>query len=108
MLFRSKYLIDTGKADTGPAIKISNSIFAKTFAATLKDGVWTSGSKGIRGNVPTVSNSYMTADGIFGSNSFKGCNSYAGTSDDLFTNPSKGDFSIKDNRFETGVGAVIE
>ena len=104
----TRYFIDAGVANTGPSIKISNSIFGKTYMAVLTDGVWSSTSRGMRGKTPSITNSYMTADGVFGSNKFTGYSDYNGTSDDLFTNPTDGDFSIKDRNFEEGVGAVIE
>ena len=104
----SRYLVDAGVANTGPSIKVTNTIFGKTFMAALADGVWSSTSRGMRGNAPSISNSYMTTDGVFGSNKFSGYADYNGTSDDLFTNPANGDFSIKDRNFEPGVGAVTE
>ena len=103
-----RYLVDAGKAGLGPNVTFNNSILAKTYTAVVDNEVWSSKSRGVRGQTPVVENSYMTVDGIFGSNAFKGCQSYAGTSDDLFTNPTAGDFSIKDSRFEDGIGAVIE
>ena len=108
----TRYFVDSGAKDTGPSIKITNTIFGKTFTSVLTDGVWDSKSRGIRGKAPVISNSFMTVDGLFDPNQkstlFTGYVDYNGTSDDLFTNPANGDFSIKDRNFEPGVGAVTE
>jgi hypothetical protein len=91
-----KYLIDAGSTSNGPAITFSKCIFGKTVSTS---------SKGVRAKAATVSNSYQTSDCTFSSNAIKGTTSYEGTSDDLFTSPASGDFSIKDKSFAEGVGA---
>lgn len=100
-----RYLLDAGNTSQGPVVTFNNTILGKSNKATLKDGVWSSTSKGVRTITVNVNNTYMTADGVFGSNTVKGCIDYAGTSDDLFKDPVNGDFTIKDGSFPTGIGA---
>ncbi len=104
----TRYLLDAGSTSNGPTLKLNNSILAKTFGATVADGVWTSTSKGARTKEVIANNSYNTVDGVFGSNAIKGLTSYSGDSNALFTNPAEGDFSIKDGSFPSGVGASFE
>ncbi len=104
----TRYLVDAGSTSQGPTVTFNNSILAKSFGATFSNGTWSSTSRGIRSKTVVVNNSYMTIDGIFGSNAIKGCIDYSGTSDDLFTAPANGDFTIKDNSFPEGVGASVE
>lgn len=103
----TRYLVDSGSTDQGPTVTFNSSILGKSFGATLSNGVWTSTSRGVRSKSVVVVNSYMTADGIFGSSAIKGCTDYAGTSDDLFTAPANGNFTIKDGSFPEGIGASI-
>lgn len=100
-----RYILDAGNTSQGPAVTFNNTILGKSNKAVLKDGVWTSSSKGVRTSAVNVNNTYMTVDGVFGSNTVKGCIDYTGTSDDLFKDPTNGDFTIKDGSFPTGIGA---
>lgn len=104
----TRYLVDAGSADQGPTVTFNNSILGKSYGATLSNGVWASTSRGVRSKSVVVNNTYMTADGIFGSNAIKGCIDYSGTSDDLFNAPANGDFTIKDGGFPEGIGASIQ
>ncbi len=93
MIASSRYFIDFGGTSNGPSngIGISNCLFALTQSTT---------AKGIRSSATaTVNNSYVTSDWVFSSNAIAGTTSYSGTSTDLFTAPSTGDFTIKDNSF---------
>lgn len=93
MIAAGRYFIDFGGTSNGPSngIAISNCLFALTQSAT---------AKGIRSSATaTVDNSYVTSDWVFSTNAIAGVISYNGTSTDLFTSPSTGNFSIKDNSF---------
>ena len=95
----TRYLLDC--QNIAPEINISNSIFAKVSSGVLTEGVWTSTSKGIRSNsTPTISGVYFTADFVFGSNAFKPTYEYNNTSENLFTDPENGNFTIKDSSFD--------
>ena len=95
----TRYLLDC--QNIAPEINISNSIFAKVSSGVLTEGVWTSTSKGIRSNsTPTISGVYFTADFVFGSNDFKPTYEYNNTSENLFTDPENGNFTIKDSSFD--------
>lgn len=95
----TRYLLDC--QNIAPEINISNSIFAKIGSGVLTEGVWTSTSKGIRSNsTPTISGVYFTADFVFGSNTFKPTYEYNNTSENLFTDPENGNFTIKDSSFD--------
>lgn len=95
----TRYLLDC--QNIAPEINISNSIFAKVGSGVLTEGVWTSTSKGIRSNsTPTISGVYFTADFVFGSNTFKPTYEYNNTSENLFTDPENGNFTIKDSSFD--------
>ena len=100
----TRYLVDAGSDSQGPTVTLRNTILAKTFTAALADGVWSSTSRGIRSKVVNVYDTYITADGVFGSNAIKNCLNYAGISEDLFTDPAKGNFTIKDRNFPEGIG----
>ena len=104
----TRYLLDAGSTSQGPVLSINNTILAKTFGASLSDGVWGSTSRGARTKEIVVNNSYMTQDGVFGSNAFKGYSDYSGTSEALFVDAANGNFSIKDGSFPSGVGADFE
>ncbi|WP_071147054.1 DUF5123 domain-containing protein [Bacteroides ihuae] len=95
MIASGRYFIDFGGTSNGPSngIAISNCLFALTQSAT---------AKGIRSSATaTVENSYVTSDWVFSSNAISGVTSYNGTSTDLFTDPTTGNFSIKDNSFSS-------
>ncbi|WP_370789575.1 DUF5123 domain-containing protein [Bacteroides nordii] len=100
----TRYLVDAGSDSQGPTVTLRNTILAKTFTAALADGIWSSTSKGIRTKAVNVYDTYMTIDGVFSSNAIKNCLNYAGTSEELFTDPVKGNFTIKDRNFPEGIG----
>ncbi len=95
----TRYFLDC--QNIAPAIRLSNLIFAKANTAAFADGAWTSTSRGIRANsTPTLSEVYFTADFVFGSNAFSPTYNYSGTSENLFTDPENGNFTIKDSSFD--------
>lgn len=95
----SRYFLDC--QNIAPTIKLTNLIFAKANTAVLAEGVWTSTSRGVRANsTPTISGVYFTADFVFGSNAFKPTYEYNNTSENLFTDPENGNFTIKDSSFD--------
>lgn len=99
-----KYILDAGSTEQGPTVTLTNTILSKTYTAKQgEDGTWTSASKGMRTKEVIVNNTYITADGIFGSNAIKNCIEYVNTSDKLFKDPENGDFTIIDNTI-SGVG----
>lgn len=82
-------------AQTVGTFSIKNSIIGKTFSPAGT-------AKGIRysGSNLTVVNSYKTTDAVYNSNAIPGINDYNKASTDLFTDPAKADFTIKDKSFE--------
>lgn len=87
------YFFDNGNTTNGPSegIEITNCIFGST--ADPKD-------KGIRSKAtPVIENCYATADWVVAGNAIKDLISYEGTEADLFTDPTNGDFTIKDSMF---------
>lgn len=94
----TRYFMDC--QNIAPAIRFSNLIFAKASTAVITDGAWTSTSRGFRGNsTPAISEVYFTADFLFGSNAFSPTYNYSDVSDNLFTDPANGNFTIKDSAF---------
>ncbi|MDQ6904970.1 MAG: DUF5123 domain-containing protein, partial [Bacteroidota bacterium] len=74
------------------AFNITNSIFGRTIDPTNANGIKSSGNA-------ALSNCYITSDCVFSANPITGAASYSGTAANLFTNPSHGIFSFKDNSF---------
>ncbi len=90
-----RYLVDAGSSNSGPTITITNTLFGKS-----------SGAKGYRGYAPTVNNSYVLTDGVFASNAIKGLISFNADSEEVFADPTDGDFTIIDSSFPSNVGAT--
>ncbi|GHU85805.1 hypothetical protein FACS1894153_1690 [Bacteroidia bacterium] len=78
---------------------IKNSIFSKTAAGTGVAGI-----RGFRGiELSNAVTSYKTSDWLEKFEGLPGLESYAGDSDALFTNPSAGNFKIKDGSAPAGL-----
>ncbi|HEX5553648.1 MAG TPA: fibronectin type III domain-containing protein [Chitinophagaceae bacterium] len=75
-----------------PSFDLSNCIFGKTLDPTNANGIESSAGA-------TLFNCYLTSDCVFSGSPITGGNAYSGTSADLFTDPAKGDFNIKDGGF---------
>jgi len=87
-----RYLIDYN-AQTAASLQINNSIIGKTLSPLGT-------ARGIRiASAYTVNNSYQTADAVIAANPFAGITSYTGNSTALFTDPSTGNYLIKDGSF---------
>jgi hypothetical protein len=71
---------------------ISNSILGSTIDPANANGIKPEGN-------PSISNTFATSDDVFSANPILGTSSYAGAAADLFADPGKGDFTIKDNSF---------
>ncbi len=94
------YFIDLNTLNSATPIKITNCIFGSTW----DDQGLGNDALGIRAGSATsveVSNSYQTSDFISTNATYQiaGLLPYPGTSINLFTNPSIGNFKIKDNSF---------
>lgn len=88
----TRYVVDYN-AQTVGSFQINNTIIGKTLSAAGT-------ARGIRaGSSYTVSGSYQTADAVFAANPITGITSYTGTSTTLFTDPSTGNYLIKDATF---------
>lgn len=87
-----RYLIDYN-AQTASSLQINNSIIGKTLSPA-------GSARGIRiASAYTVNNSYQTADAVIAANPFTGITNYTGNSTALFTDPSTGNYLIKDGSF---------
>lgn len=90
----NRYLIDANSTNVN--IGITNTIFGKTYSETAR-GIRTSGTI-------TINNLYKTTDCIFGNNNINADSSLREySSDELFTDPANGDFTIKVTGF-SGMG----
>ncbi|RYZ50110.1 MAG: DUF5123 domain-containing protein, partial [Sphingobacteriales bacterium] len=88
----TRYLVDYNAQLVG-SFQINNTIIGKTLSAAGT-------ARGIRvGSAYTVVNSYQTADAVFSANPITGITNYAGNSTALFTDPSTGNYLIKDASF---------
>ena len=86
-----RYLVDYSTAFGVQDFVLRNNIFGATKNA---------GAKGVRANTtPIVDNCYSTSDWELGSNRISGLESYGSASTNLFTDPAKGNFKIKDQQF---------
>jgi len=86
-----RYLIDCSTFGPTGEFSISNCIFGKSYDAL---------AKGVRSSkTASVNNSYKTSDWITAGNIIPSLTEYSGTSVDLFTDPTNGNFKIKDGSF---------
>lgn len=87
-----RYLIDYN-AQTIGSFQIKNSILGKSLSPAAT-------ARGYRaGTAPTVDNTYQTADAAISANPIPGLINYTGNSTALFTDPSTGNYLIKDANF---------
>ncbi len=89
-----KYLINASGLSV--EVNLTNCIFAKT-ASTSSKGIRTAGSL-------TVTNCLMTSDFKLTSNAFKADIDDSPSSEDLFTDPANGDFTLKIARYVNTIG----
>ncbi|HRI79496.1 MAG TPA: DUF5123 domain-containing protein [Cyclobacteriaceae bacterium] len=93
----TNYLIDFNAVVVTGGITIRNSLFGKTWdevVATAPLGYRAGSGTGL-----TVINCYTTSDLVFSASPLTGPIGYTGSSTALFTNPSAGNFTIKDTNF---------
>lgn len=89
----ARFFIDYNAQAISGTFQISNIIIGKTLSPAAT-------GRGVRSaSTPTVSNSFRTSDAAFVDFVPAGITSYSGNSAALFTDPTNGNFLIKDNTF---------
>ncbi len=92
----TRYFIDYNTFSVTTTFDIRDNILAKTLSSANPPS-----SRGIRnaGVKPNAINTFQTSDFVTSSNPISGVTAYDKTSDDLFVNPTEGNFTIKDQSF---------